>query len=139
MDMVDRRKNIRALQQRTFDETRTVPTGKRTRKELLACIEETLLKYDSMLINSHYLVGTNRPPERDWKSVAYFVTGKAPLAEGEMDFVFHKEDLITLRPGREHAWLDTVVSKIIRALPRRLMKWVFCQEVRSLSKIPPLS
>lgn len=37
-----------------------------------------------------------------------------PLYEQESDFIYHKEDLITLRPGREHAWLDGVLERILQ-------------------------
>jgi hypothetical protein len=39
-----------------------------------------------------------------------------PLVEEEGSFIYRKEDLITLRPGREHAWLDTGVEKVLRVL-----------------------
>ena len=39
-----------------------------------------------------------------------------PLFEQEADFIYEKEDLITLRPGREHTWLDTVLEKGLHIL-----------------------
>ena len=36
-----------------------------------------------------------------------------PLYEEEADFIYHKEDLITLRPGREHTWLDGVLEQAL--------------------------
>ena len=32
----------------------------------------------------------------------------------EMSFIYEKEDLITLRPGREYAWLDSIVERVLR-------------------------
>jgi hypothetical protein len=50
--------------------------------------------------------------------------------EGDDDFIYNKEDLITLRPGRESAWLDAAVEKILKLFPRTAVKYVFCSKVR---------
>ena len=36
------------------------------------------------------------------------------LCEEENSFIYHKEDMITLRPGREHAWLDGMVERLLQ-------------------------
>lgn len=35
------------------------------------------------------------------------------LFEGEMSWIYDKEDLVTLRPGREHAWLDGILERML--------------------------
>ena len=35
-------------------------------------------------------------------------------------FIYEKEDLVTLRPGREHAWLDGLLERILKVLQCRL-------------------
>lgn len=47
----------------------------------------------------------------------------------EQKFIHRKEDLITLRPGREHAWLDSALEK---ALKWTKFEWV---EVRKTCDI----
>ncbi len=42
------------------------------------------------------------------------------LFEQESDFIYQKEDLITLRPGREHAWLDGMIERILQIFRCRL-------------------
>ena len=42
------------------------------------------------------------------------------LFEEESGFIYEKEDLITLRPGREHAWLDGLIERILRVFRCRL-------------------
>ena len=37
-----------------------------------------------------------------------------PVNEEDAQFVKHEEDLVTLRPGREHAWLDSSVEKMLQ-------------------------
>lgn len=42
------------------------------------------------------------------------------LFEEESGFIYEKEDLITLRPGREHAWLDGLIERILQVFRCRL-------------------
>jgi hypothetical protein len=101
IDWRDKFNNLNALKCRIRDERRD--QDGETRKGLLAQVEETMLKYHKLLLNAQQLAAANRPPERDYNSVASFVRHKKPLIEGEDDFIYNKEDLITLRPGRESA------------------------------------
>lgn len=52
------------------------------------------------------------------------------LFEEDMGFIYEKEDLVTLRPGREHAWLDGLLERTLKVLRCRLIK------VGVLSMIP---
>ncbi|RFU26608.1 hypothetical protein B7463_g9724, partial [Scytalidium lignicola] len=54
-----------------------------------------------------------------------FVHYKKPLLQGDDDFIFNKEDLITLRPGRESAWLHATVEKILKLFPRPAINLCF--------------
>ena len=57
----------------------------------------------------------DRPSVRDYKSVKNYMENKGGhLFEEESDFVYEKEDLITLRPGREYAWLDGILERILQ-------------------------
>lgn len=44
------------------------------------------------------------------------------LCEEDMGFIYEKEDLVTLRPGREHAWLDGLLERTLKVLRCRLVK-----------------
>lgn len=44
------------------------------------------------------------------------------LFEEEMGFIYEKEDLVTLRPGREHAWLDGLLERTLKVLRCGLIK-----------------
>lgn len=37
-----------------------------------------------------------------------------PVYDEDAEFIDHKEDLVTLRPGREHAWLDASVERVLQ-------------------------
>ena len=45
-------------------------------------------------------------------------------------FIYEKEDLITLRPGREHAWLDGLLERTLSVLRCRLIRVGFCARHR---------
>ena len=44
-----------------------------------------------------------------------------PLFEEEAEFIYEKEDLVTLRPGRDHAWLDGVLERLLQICRCRLL------------------
>jgi len=60
------------------------------------------------------MVSLNRPTAGEYRSVENFMNNEKPLVKKEGSFIYQKEDLVTLRPGREHAWLDTSVEKFLR-------------------------
>jgi hypothetical protein len=129
MDQRDLSNNPKTIQCRIEDVERHDKLVGETRQVLLARMEETVLRYDALLLNAQQLAAANRPPERDYNSVANFVRHKKPLMQGDDDFIYNKEDLITLRPGRESAWLDATVEKILKLFPRTAVKYVFCSKV----------
>ena len=45
-------------------------------------------------------------------------------------FIYEKEDLVTLRPGREYAWLDGLLERTLSVLRCRLIKVGFCARHR---------
>jgi hypothetical protein len=67
----------------------------------------------------------NKPANDEYQSVENYIWNNKQIPEEETNFIYHKEDLVTLRPGREHAWLDSSVEK--------LLKWLNCNliEVRT--------
>jgi len=60
----------------------------------------------------------NRPSKSDYTSVVNHMHNREPLVEAEGSWVYKKEDLVTLRAGREHAWLDSGIEK--------MLKWFHC-------------
>lgn len=76
----------------------------------------------SLLQAAQALTHCNRPSSDEYSSVEHFFDNREPLASAEQGFIYHKEDLITLRPGREHAWLDSSIEKGL--------KWLKCDFIR---------
>jgi hypothetical protein len=64
------------------------------------------------------LVALNRPSQSEYNSVDNYIHNTQPLRKEEQAWIQCKEDLITLRPGREHAWLDTIIEHLLR--------WMHC-------------
>ena len=44
------------------------------------------------------------------------------LYEEDMEFIYQKEDMVTLRPGREYAWLDGLLERVLRVLRCKLIR-----------------
>ena len=57
----------------------------------------------------------NPPSNRDYNSVLNFMENdEGQLYEKEMEYIYEKADLVTLRPGREHAWLDGTIESTLK-------------------------
>ena len=65
----------------------------------------------------------DRPADRDYNSVLSFMEyGGGQLFEEDMRFIYKKEDLVTLRPGREYAWLDGLLERTLEVARCKLIK-----------------
>ena len=84
----------------------------------------------NILLQAQQLVSINRPAARDLESVQNFMSNGCeedghdvrPLLKAEADFIYRKEDLVTLRPGRESPWLDAFVERILKFFPCRAFR-----------------
>jgi hypothetical protein len=74
------------------------------------------------------LVGLNRPAQADFKSVQNYITTNQPLVQEEQSWITCKEDLITLRPGRERAFLDAGIEHILKRCNCWLVEYLFCSK-----------
>jgi hypothetical protein len=48
--------------------------------------------------------------------VRNYIENNNPLHDSEQEYIQHKQDLITLRLGRDHAWLDRAIDRALRSL-----------------------
>jgi hypothetical protein len=58
--------------------------------------------------------------------VARYLYDKNPLRLEEQVWIQYREDLVTLRPGREHAWLDAAIERILKRL--QFLQPLFCSK-----------
>ncbi|TVY68658.1 hypothetical protein LSUE1_G008301 [Lachnellula suecica] len=119
MDKVDQKNSPGVLRSREKDDALS---GRR--KKLLADIEERFKDYAQLLAAAREMASFNRPPARDYSSVKYYFDEEAPLCNVE-SYIYCKEDIISLKPGRENAWLDAVVEKGLQKLSCRLTRYLF--------------
>ena len=60
----------------------------------------------------------NRPTDHDQNSLRNFLENdNPPLVNGDSDFAYKREDLVTIRPGKDSGWLDTCVESLLRRVP----------------------
>lgn len=76
------------------------------------------------------------PSVRDWRSVKSWFNNHAPLVEREEAYIQKKEDLVTLRSGRECAGFDGVVERMLTRTDDFLQKRMHCYIIQvSLSLV----
>lgn len=60
------------------------------------------------------MVSLNKPTEADYTSVTNFMYNEKPLKSAEYHWVYQKEDLVSLSPSRDYAWLDATLEKVLK-------------------------
>jgi len=117
------------LRSRRFDARRARPEedGFRSRHEILADIRLKLVEYDELLIKARDVQALQKPSERDYKSVRTWFWNLKPLQnETEASFIKKKEDVVTLRSGREWSGFDGFVENTLRRFDCPLIRKMFC-------------
>lgn len=120
MDKVDYKKDPTLLKSREKDDANT---GRR--KRLLVEIGDKFKDYVQLLNAARDLATYHRPSSRDYSSVKSYFDEEAPVCNSE-SYIYYREDLVTLKPGRENAWLDAVVEKILQKCSCRIVRHLFC-------------
>ncbi|KAH0557062.1 hypothetical protein GP486_005149 [Trichoglossum hirsutum] len=92
------------------------------RAVLVKNIKAKLDEYDELLFKAKTLSSFQRPSRRDYKSVRAWFYNEEPLVRGEQGYIECKEDLVTLRTGRECAGFDGWVEDVVRMFNRRLTR-----------------
>ncbi|KAF2162490.1 hypothetical protein M409DRAFT_27113 [Zasmidium cellare ATCC 36951] len=100
------------------------------RNRLLTKIDTTLGAYATSLMHAQQLMGLNKPSHHEQQSVSAYLENHKPVKPRERGYVHHKEDLITLRPGREHAWLDRMIEASLQSVQKPLpfVHKLFCSK-----------
>ena len=74
----------------------------------------------------------NKPPNRDYLAVKRYFEQAPPICNVET-YIFCKEDIITLKPGRESTSLDHFVEKMVQKLPRNIIRVCLSKLTSTLS------
>jgi len=120
------------LKSRRFDLYRPRPNNDyRSRQEIFAELRKKLVEYDELLIKARDLQAFQKPSQRDYKSVRTWFWNLKPLVEGDAEFIRKKEDIVTLKTGREWSGFDGFVESTLRRVDCKLVQRLFCtQELR---------
>ncbi|KAI7583973.1 hypothetical protein KC316_g6976 [Hortaea werneckii] len=103
----------------------------RTRPEVLVELRRKLLEYDELMLKTREITLLQRPSTKDYRSVRSWFANHAPLVHGEAQYLKCREDIITLRPGRECAGFDGFVERMLHLLDASLGK-LNCHIIRKL-------
>ncbi|KAI4092361.1 MAG: hypothetical protein LQ339_007958 [Xanthoria mediterranea] len=144
-DAHDSDKTRKCLKSRAKDFARESSDGSPTRKALLQNVESKLYDYGQILLQAQQMVSLNKPAHRDHLSVQRFLESGyedngqklRPLMEGDNEFIYRKEDLVTLRPGRESAWLDAFVERLLKMIHCKPVQYIFCSKETRLKSNSP--
>ncbi|KAF2490117.1 hypothetical protein BU16DRAFT_553300 [Lophium mytilinum] len=97
------------------------------RRSMIATIRDKLVNYDEILVKARELNAFQRPSSRDYRSVRNWFWKEGALVEAEEEFIKRKEDIVTLRIGREWAGFDGLVERLLRKMECRLIVVSFPQ------------
>ncbi|PMD40256.1 hypothetical protein L207DRAFT_582474 [Hyaloscypha variabilis F] len=120
LDAIDENEDPSLLRSREKDDALS---GRR--RKLMLAIEEKFGEYAKILAAARDMEGYNRPPRRDYLSVKRYFEQVPPVCNVE-SYIFREEDIITLKPGRESAWLDDFVERAVQKLSCKIIRKLFC-------------
>jgi len=108
----------RRLKNRSFDKrtARDHDDQARPRGEILDDIHKKLLEYDELLLKARDTFGLQQPSNRDYRSIRTWLCNKTPLVSSEIAFIEEREDIVTLRSGREWSAFDGFIENTLRRL-----------------------
>ncbi|PSN67486.1 hypothetical protein BS50DRAFT_600854 [Corynespora cassiicola Philippines] len=102
--------------------------GIRTRNDILEDLRVKVCQYDELLTKSREITSFQRPTDGDYNSVRNWFKNKAPLVSEEQDYILWKEDIVTLRHGREWANFDGMVEQMLHKINCSLVRRLFCTD-----------
>ncbi|KAK4943912.1 hypothetical protein LTR10_016628 [Elasticomyces elasticus] len=107
------------------DVLRTRDLHGQDRMNLLQRLEEKWVQYSNLVVAARDMTALNKPTPSEYDSVRWWMRENDSLDCDDAMFIQCREDLITLRPGREYAWLDAVVEGMLR-----WCRWPMLEETR---------
>ena len=115
----------------------------RTRPDVLAELRRKLLEYgtcideqsankadmllDEILLKTKEMSTLQRPSKRDYRSVINWFDSQKPLVTGEAAYILRREDIVTLRSGREGAGFDGLIERCLSGVDNFLTKRCKCK------------
>jgi len=85
---------------------------------------------DEVVLKAKEMATLQRPSNRDWRGVRDWIVDHKPLVDDEREFIMRREDIVTLRVGRECAGFDGAVERALSKLDRILVKYCHCRLIQ---------
>ncbi|KXS97531.1 hypothetical protein AC578_4595 [Pseudocercospora eumusae] len=104
----------------------------RQRPAVLLELREKLLEYDGFLLKTKEMATLQRPAKRDYESLKNFFINTAPVTVKEAMYVRRKEDIVTLRSGRESAAFDGLVEMGLNRMHKFMKRYLKSEIVQRL-------
>lgn len=105
--------------------------------QLLKQAEKTFCEYAQLVSAARDMMLLRKPSSSEYSSLRNYCNYSGNLSDLDEEWVQCKEDLITLRPGREHAWLDRMIEKFLQSFTCKVARHVFCsKETREKTSHP---
>ncbi|KAK4955899.1 hypothetical protein LTR10_006838 [Elasticomyces elasticus] len=95
-------------------------------------IQAQLTSADDFMLKTREMHALQRPVQSDYASVRNWFEEKAPLSQDEQEYILRKEDIVTLRAGRESATFDGLVERCLSVMDHYLSVWCHCKIIQRL-------
>ena len=76
------------------------------------------------------MVSLQQPSKRDYESVRTWFRDNTPIVTREARFIRRKEDIVTLRTGRECAGFDSYVERCLFNIDKFLGHYLCCRVIQ---------
>lgn len=105
-------------------------------EEIIQEIEIKFKEYTNLLEIAQKMTAFGKPSEADRQNVAKYIDNRKPLVQAEGDWVNYRDDLLIIKPGYEHAWLDAFVENLLKICHCRVIDFLFrSKETRDKTRI----
>ncbi|KAF2162261.1 hypothetical protein M409DRAFT_27264 [Zasmidium cellare ATCC 36951] len=111
---------------------------KKTRPQVICELREKLMEYDNVLLKAKEVLTLQTPSSKDYQSVRGWLMDEQPLIEDDIEYILHKEDIITLRTGRESAAFDSFVERVLTWFDRWLQNQFNWHIIHNIFRTPEL-
>jgi hypothetical protein len=83
------------------------------RKDFFERAERVYKEYAELLTTANQLATLEKPASHEWKSVNRFISTTKPVVKREAAWIGWRQDVVTLRGPRKHAFFDAIVETTI--------------------------
>ncbi|OMP87786.1 hypothetical protein BK809_0007876 [Diplodia seriata] len=109
------------------------------KEDLLEALESKFTEYSRLLGAAREMMRMQRPSTSEYRNLRHYFGNNADEIDSlEDDWSLHQEDIVTLRPGREHAWLDVVLEKLLQSTRSKVIRSIFCSQEKSSKSTGPI-